>query len=114
MTKAENIIGAILAAACLAATGFVAGRWSTTTWPVVGSLEHACAEYVATRAAFVKAEREFERQRNRYRYPLHAAVYRSFEGPERYLARVSTDAHRAEYVRKRDDCARWMATGGKR
>jgi hypothetical protein len=55
MTKTANVIGAIFAAATLAAAAFVAGRWSTTSWPIVGD---ACVEYGMARAAFVQAERE--------------------------------------------------------
>lgn len=111
MTKTEHVIGAILAAASLAAGAFVAGRWSTTSWPIVGSLEHACAEYVKTRAEFVQAERDFERQHSPYRPPLHAAVYRKFERPDAYLARVSTAATHAAYVQRHDDCVRKLAGG---
>jgi hypothetical protein len=110
MTKTENVIGTILAAAALAVAVFVAGRQSTTLWPIGGeSIEHACGQYMKARAAFVQAEREFEAKHSPYRYPVHAAVYRAFEPPNAYLARVSTDAHHAAYVRHRDDCARHMA-----
>jgi hypothetical protein len=106
MTKTENVIGAILAAAFLVATAFVAGRWSTTSWAIVAD---ACVEYGKARAEFVKAEREFEAKHSPYKYPVHAAVFRNFEPPGAYLARVSTDAHHAAYVRQRDDCARQLA-----
>jgi hypothetical protein len=104
MTKTTNVIGAIFAAATLAAT-FVAGRWSTS-WPIVGD---ACVEYGKARAVFVQAEREFEARHSPYRYPVRAAVFRDFERPDAYIARVSTGAHHAAYVQRRDDCARQLA-----
>jgi hypothetical protein len=106
MTKVEKIFGAVLAAAFLAATGFVAGRWSTTAWPIVAD---ACVDYGKARAEFMKAEREFEAKHSPYRHPIYAAVFRDFERPDRYLARVSTREAHADYVRQRDDCARQLA-----
>jgi hypothetical protein len=57
----------------------------------------------------VKAEREFEAQRNPYRPPVHAAVYRVYERPDVYLARVATKARYDGYVERRADCARQLA-----
>jgi hypothetical protein len=80
-----------------------------TSTPIGGGrLERACAEYNAVRAAFLQGEIEFER-RHGYRSPLHPAVYRAFEPPDVYLARVSTAATHAAFIRHRDDCARWLA-----
>jgi len=110
MTKTEHVIGAILAATVLTVAAFVAGRQSTTLWPIGGdSLEHACGQYMKARAAFVQAEREFEAKHSPYRYPAHAAVYRAYERPDAYLARVATNAHYVAYTQHRDDCARHMA-----
>ena len=57
----------------------------------------------------MKAEREFEAQRNPYRPPVHAAVYRVYERPDVYLARVATKARYDGYVERRADCARQLA-----
>jgi hypothetical protein len=56
----------------------------------------------------VKAEREFEAQRNPYRPPVHAAVYRVYERPDAYLARVAAKTHYDGYVASRADCARLL------
>jgi hypothetical protein len=58
----------------------------------------------------VKAEREFEAQRNPYRPPVHAAVYRVYERPDAYLARVAAKTHFDGYVASRADCARLLAS----
>jgi hypothetical protein len=58
----------------------------------------------------VKAEREFEAQRNPYRPPVHAAVYRVYERPDAYLARVAAKTHYDGYVASRADCARLLAS----
>jgi hypothetical protein len=110
MGKSAHKIGAIIVVATVAVVAFTAGRMSTTSWPIGGdSLEHACGRYMKVRAAFVQAEREFEAKHSPYKFPAHAAVYRSFEPPSAYLARVSTAATHAAYVESRDDCARHMA-----
>jgi hypothetical protein len=44
-----------------------------------------------------------------YRNPVHAAVLRDFERPDRYLARVSTREAHDTYAQRRDDCARQLA-----
>jgi hypothetical protein len=74
---------------------------------------HGCAEYMKARAAFLQGEREFERQHSPYRWPVHAAIYRVYEGADRYLQRVSTNEAHAAYVQRRDDCARHLAAEGK-
>jgi hypothetical protein len=91
MGKSAHKIGAVAMLATVVVVAFAAGRLSTMSWPTCGdSLEHACGQYMKARAAFVQAEREFERQHSPYRYPVHAAVLLDFERPDRYLARVST------------------------
>jgi hypothetical protein len=108
--KSAHPVGAIIGVVTIAITAFVAGRLSTTSWPIGGdSLEHACAEYMKVRAAFVQAERDFEARHSPYRYPVHAAVYRAYERPDAYLERVSATAAHAEYVQRRDNCARHLA-----
>jgi hypothetical protein len=106
MTKTEHVIGAVLAAASLAAAAFVAGRSSTTPWPIVAD---ACVEYGKVRAEFVKAEREFEAKHSPYRWPVQAAVYRAYERPDAYFHRVAAHTHYAAYVERRDECARQVA-----
>ena len=101
-------IGTIVVTA-VAVVAFATGRFSSTIRPIGDNIEHACAEYMKARTAFVQAEREFEAKHSPYKFPVHAAVYRNFERPDAYLARVATDAHHAAYVRHRDDCARQMA-----
>ena len=110
MTKAKYTASAIMAAVTLTVAAFIAGRLSTTLWPIGGdSVVIACAEYMKARAAFLRGEREFENAHSKYQYPVHAAVFRSFEPPSSYLARVSTNEAHAAYVQRRDDCARHLA-----
>ena len=58
----------------------------------------------------MKAEREFEAQRNPYRPPVHAAVYRVYERPDAYLAWVAAKTHYDGYVASRADCACLLAS----
>jgi hypothetical protein len=99
-------VGALVAMVTIAVAAFVAGRLSTTSWPIVAD---ACVEYGKMRAEFVKAEREFEAKHSPYRYPVHAAVFRVYERPEAYLHRVATKARYDGYVERRDDCVRQLA-----
>jgi len=106
MSKTVLRIGAIIGVASIAIAAFVAGRLSTTSWPIVAD---ACVEYGKVRAEFVKAEQEFEARHSPYRWPVQAAVYRAYERPDAYLARVAARADYAAYVERRADCARQLA-----
>ena len=106
--KSAQKVGAIIVVAGVAVVAFVAGRLSTTSWPIVAD---ACVEYGKVRAEFAKAEREFEAKDRRGL--VHAAVYRDFERPDAYLARVSTAATHAAYVESRAECARQLQLAAK-
>jgi hypothetical protein len=104
--KSVQKIGAIIVVATVAIVAFVAGRQSTTPWPIGGD---ACVEYTKARAEFVRAEQKFEAKHSPYRYPIHAAVLRVYERPEAYMARVAAKAHYDGFVERRADCVRQLA-----
>jgi hypothetical protein len=113
VARRKTKIGAIIVVATtIAITAFVAGRMSTTAWPIV--VADACVEYDKLRAEYVKAEREFEAKHSPYRWPLQAAVFRVFERPEAYLARVAVPAAYTAYVERQADCARQLAAAVRR
>jgi len=88
-------IGAIVGVAAIALAAFVAGRMSSTSRPFGdAAFERACVESVAleyhdkVKSEFRQVELEWESRHSPYRWPVHAAVYRSFERPdvEAYMA----------------------------
>jgi hypothetical protein len=115
-------IGAIILVAAVAVAAFVAGRLSSNPRPFDNaSFERAyasCIESVAlefrdkVKGEFRQAEREWEAKHSPYRWPVHAAVYRSFERPdlECYMERVApTRVDYPAYSERRIECTRAAA-----
>jgi hypothetical protein len=115
-------IGAIILVAAVAVAAFVAGRLSSNPRPFdSASFARAyanCIESVAlefrdkVKGEFRQAEREWEAKHSPYRWPVHAAVYRSFERPdlEGYMGRVApTRVDYPAYSERRIECARAAA-----
>jgi hypothetical protein len=114
-------IGVIIAVVVAVAAAFTAGRMSAKYQPLEGEQAYLrCIENVAlayrfkVRAEFLKAEREWEDKRSPYRWPYHAAVFRTFERPdfEGYMAqvapmRVDFPAYEAQRIECEAAARRW-------
>jgi hypothetical protein len=115
-------IATIIAVLVVAVAAFVGGRMSVNYRPLV-AFERAyvsCIESVAfeyrdkIRAEFRRAELEWEAKHSPYRWPVRAAIYRSYERPnfEDYFERIaSTRSDYPAYTQRRDDCVRKAAAG---
>jgi hypothetical protein len=117
--KSAQKVGAIIVVATIALAAFVAGRMSSTSRPFCDAAfdraYESCVESVALeykdklQAEFRRAEQEWEAKHGPYRWPVHAAVYRSFERPdlEGYMEKLAaTRADYHQYIERRVKCAR--------
>jgi hypothetical protein len=117
MTQQQFI--SIIVVVTIALAAFIAGRLSSNLQPFDSTaFERAytsCVESTALeyrdkiKAEFRQAEQEWEAKHTRYQWPVHAAVYRSFERPdlEGYIERVApTRVDYPAYNERRIECAR--------
>ena len=110
-------VGATIVVATVAVAAFAAGRMSSRPFGDV-AFERAyesCVESVAleykdkVKAEFRRIEQEWEARHSPYRWPVYAAVYRSYERPnlEGYMNRVApTRVDYPAYTERRVECVR--------
>jgi len=119
MGKSAQKVGAIIVVTTIAIAAFVAGRVSTNFQPIGDvAFERACLEgnefefRDKIKAEFKQIQQEWEAEHSRYKWPVHAAVYRSFEpvNLEAYMEKVAvTREDYAAFIERRIDCARQAA-----
>jgi hypothetical protein len=115
-------IGAIIVVVTVVLAAFVAGRLSSTPRPFdstaferayASCIESTALEYRdEIKAEFRQAEQEWEARHSRYRWPVHAALYRIYQRPDYdgYIERVApTRVDYPAYNERRIECARSAA-----
>jgi len=119
MGKCAHKVGTIILVVAVGVVAIAAGRMSTNLRPIDGdAFERACREgnelevRGKIEAEFRQAQQAWEARYNRYQWPVHAAVFRTFEQPniEAYMAQVA--AMREDYpalIKRRAECARQSA-----